>query len=176
MDEEEVEAPAEEPAEEKVRTTAAVFTISDSRFAGQGIDRSGPAVAKRLEYAGFDVTSVEILPDNREGIIEALMDAVSDGVGLVVTTGGTGLGARDFTPQATSAILDYEVPGLAEQMRRAGFEKTPYALLSRGVTGVRQGSLILNLPGSTDGALQSLEAVLDAIPHAITLLRGEKPH
>ena len=139
-------------------------------------DRSGPAVTDRLEGAGFHVEGYEVVPDHRDRIIEALMTAVGDGYELVVTTGGTGLGPRDLTPQATSALLDYEVPGLAEEMRRAGAAKTPMAILSRGVAGVRGRTLVLNLPGSVKGATESLDAVLPVLPHALQLLRGDTEH
>ena len=139
-------------------------------------DVSGPAVSERLESAGFHVERHEVIPDHRDRIIEVLMGAVGDGYDLVVTTGGTGLGPRDLTPQATSALLDYDVPGLAEEMRRAGAAHTPLAILSRGVAGVRGRTLVLNLPGSVKGATESLDAVLPVLPHALQLLRGDTEH
>src|SRR5581483_11556733 len=113
---------------------------------------------------GFAVDRREVVPDDRQNIIEVLMAVVGDGAELVVTTGGTGLGPRDVTPQATQALLDYEVPGLSEEMRRAGTAHTPMALLSRAVAGVRGRTLILNLPGSPKGARESLESVLPVLP------------
>jgi molybdenum cofactor biosynthesis protein B len=133
-------------------------------------------VVELLVQGGFDVGSPEVLPDNREQIIDALLAAVGAGHQLVVTTGGTGLGPRDLTPQATADVVDYEVPGLGEHMRRVGMETTPMAVLSRGLAGVRDRTLILNLPGSQAGAVQSLEAVLPVLGHAMQLLQGQTEH
>jgi molybdopterin adenylyltransferase len=155
---------------------ALVVTVSDRGFAGQQEDRSGPAVANLLQHSGFEVAGTEVVPDNRERIIDVLLGAAAEGVDLVVTTGGTGLGPRDLTPQATRAVLDYEVEGLAEAMRRAGARKTPLAVLSRAVAGVRDRTLILNVPGSPKGATESLEAVLPVLRHAIDLVHGETEH
>ena len=156
--------------------SALVVTISDRGFAGQTEDRSGPAVVNLLQHSGFEISGPELVPDNRERIIDILLGAAAEGYDLVVTTGGTGLGPRDITPQATAAILDYEVAGLAEQMRRAGLRKTPMAILSRGIAGVRDKTLILNLPGSPKGATESLEAVVPVLRHAIQLIHGDTAH
>jgi molybdenum cofactor biosynthesis protein B len=129
-----------------------------------------------LAQSGFQVGEPEILPDSREQIIDALLAAIGAGFELVVTTGGTGLGPRDLTPQATASVVDYEVPGLGEQMRRTGMTVTPMAMLSRGLAGVRDKTLIVNLPGSQAGAVQSLEAVLPALGHAVRLLQGQTEH
>jgi molybdenum cofactor synthesis domain-containing protein len=153
-----------------------VITVSDRGFAGEIEDASGPAVAGVLEREGFDVAAYEMLPDNRERIIDALLGGAGQGYDLVVTTGGTGLGPRDITPQATKSVIDYEVPGLAEQMRRAGAGKTPRALLSRSLAGVRGRTLILNLPGSSKGAVESLEAIAGVLGHAVQLLQGDTEH
>jgi len=153
-----------------------VITVSDSRHAGQNPDQSGPAVASLLRKAGYELAPVTIVPDERDQIGAAIKDAVVAGYALIVTTGGTGLGPRDVTPEATAAVLDFEVPGLAEAMRAAGLQKTPLAALSRAVAGVRGGSLIVNLPGSVRGATESLEAVLPALEHAVRLTRGETAH
>jgi len=155
---------------------AVVITVSDSRHAGQNPDQSGPAVASLLRKAGYELAPVTIVPDERDQIGAAIKDAVVAGYALIVTTGGTGLGPRDVTPEATAAVLDFEVPGLAEAMRAAGLQKTPLAALSRAVAGVRGGSLIVNLPGSVRGATESLEAVLPALEHAVRLTRGETSH
>ncbi len=155
---------------------AFVITVSDRCFAGTMSDRSGPALTDLLEEAGLPVKGHAIVPDNRGQIIDALLGAVADGYDLVVTNGGTGLGPRDVTPQATAALLDYEVPGLAEAMRAAGAKKTPMAVLSRGLAGVRGRTLILNLPGSVKGATDSLKAVLPVLPHALRLLSGDTEH
>jgi len=153
-----------------------VVTVSDRGFAGEMEDVSGPAVAGVLEREGFDVSSYEMLPDNRERIIDTLLGAAGEGYELVVTTGGTGLGPRDITPQATRAVIDYEVPGLAEQMRRAGARGTPRALLSRSLVGVRSRTLIINLPGSSKGAVDSLESIAGVLRHAVELLHGDTEH
>jgi molybdenum cofactor synthesis domain-containing protein len=153
-----------------------VLTISDRGFAGERKDTSGAAVTEVLEREGFNVTARQVLPDNRERVIDALLTAAGHGFDLVVTTGGTGLGPRDVTPQATEAVIDYEVPGLAEHMRRLGARSTPTALLSRSVTGVRGRTLIVNLPGSTSGAVESLEAITRVLGHAVELLRGQTEH
>lgn len=155
---------------------ALVVTVSDRSFAGSARDRSGPAVRKLLEGSGFQVGGPEVVPDNRDRIIDVLLGGVAERFELVVTSGGTGLGPRDLTPQATAAVLYYEVPGLAEEMRRVGREKTANAILSRGLAGVREQTLIINLPGSVRGASQSLEAVLPVLGHALQLLRGDTKH
>jgi molybdenum cofactor biosynthesis protein B len=153
-----------------------VVTVSDRCFAGSMRDRSGPALRRQLEAAGFRVTGPEVVPDNRDRIVDVLLGAVADDYELVVTTGGTGLAPRDLTPQATAAVLWYEVPGLSEEMRRAGRESTPNALLSRGLAGVREQTLMMNLPGSLRGASDSLQAVLPVLAHAVQLIRGRTEH
>lgn len=154
---------------------AVVVTVSDRTSRGETEDRSGPAVEQLLTEAGFDVVGRDVVPDEVQAIQAALLKG-SAGADLVVTTGGTGLAARDVTPQATAAIVEYEVPGLAEEIRRTGALATPNALLSRGLAGVRGQTLIVNLPGSERGAVQSLGAVLPALPHAIAVLRGDPGH
>lgn len=155
---------------------AHVITISDGAFHGKREDTSGAAVVDMLRTGGFDVGSPQVVPDERDQISEAIISAVTAGSRLVVTTGGTGLGPRDVTPQATSDAIDYDVPGLGEAMRRAGSEKTPMAALSRGLAGVRGTSLVINLPGSPKGARESLAAVLPVIGHALALLQGDTEH
>ena len=130
-------------------------------------------MARLLEEAGYDVAGRHVIPDEVEEIRTLLRRATSD---LVVTTGGTGLAARDVTPQATASVLDYEVPGIPEEMRRAGLGTTPMAILSRGLAGVRGRTLVVNLPGSERGATESLAAVLPAIGHALEQLRGNTAH
>jgi len=153
-----------------------VITVSDRCSRGEAEDRSGPAVAQLLEGAGIAVAGRALVPDDERQIAAAIQEAVAAGAAFVVTTGGTGLAPRDVTPQATAPLLDYEVPGLAEHMRRAGSGKTPNALLSRGLAGVRGRSLVLNLPGSVAGATESLGAVLPALDHAVRLLAGDAGH
>ena len=155
---------------------AHVITVSDGVSSGTREDASGPALHNLLRNAGFEVSGPQVVADTRETIADAIGTAVSGGADLVVTTGGTGLGPRDVTPQATSTLLDYEVPGLSEVMRRAGTSSTPMAALSRGVAGVRGQSLILNVPGSPKGAVESLEAVMPVLDHAMQLLHGDTKH
>ena len=144
--------------------------------AGTREDVSGPALRTMLVDSDFDVTGPEVVPDDHQRIGDALVAAVVSGADLVVTTGGTGLGPRDVTPQATSMLIDYEVAGIGELMRRAGSASTPMAALSRSLAGVRGNALILNLPGSVKGATESLEAVLPLLGHAMQLLHGDTHH
>jgi molybdopterin adenylyltransferase len=155
--------------------TAAVVTVSDSCARGEREDRSGPAVAEFLEKAKFRVVAREVVPDDLTPIQDLLMRLASN-ARLVVTTGGTGIAARDVTPEATAGVCDRLIPGVAERMRSEGLKKTPRAVLSRAVCGVRGATLILNLPGSPVGAIESLEAVADLIPHMIDLLSGKTEH
>jgi molybdenum cofactor synthesis domain-containing protein len=156
---------------------AAVLTISDSVAAGKRADASGPAVRERLERLGWSVSVLEVLPDDRDQIASRLA-TLADGkqVSAIFTTGGTGVAARDNTPEATRAALDREIPGLAELMRERGRSSTPLAVLSRGVAGTRGRVLIVNLPGSPRGAVESLDAIVEVIPHVLELLRGETEH
>lgn len=158
----------------KAARTAAVITASDRSAAGEREDRSGSEVAARLEGLGFAVER-SVVPDERSRI-EASLVAAAARHRLVITTGGTGLTPRDVTPQATLAVIDYEVPGIAEAMRAEGRRHTPMAALSRGVAGVRGATLILNLPGSPNGALESLEAVVPILDHALETLAGPFDH
>jgi molybdopterin adenylyltransferase len=155
--------------------TAAVLTVSDSVVAGTRQDGSGPAVAAALEKAGFQIVAREAVPDERNHIENALV-RLCEQASLVVSTGGTGVAARDVTPEATQSVCDREVPGIGERMRAEGMKKTPLAALSRAICGVRGASLVLNLPGSTRGATESLAAVLDVLPHALDLLAGKTAH
>jgi molybdopterin adenylyltransferase len=156
---------------------AKVLTVSDGVVEGVREDRSGGALAARLEAAGFEVADRRVVADGVAAVADALR-ALADGfAGLVVTTGGTGFGPRDLTPEGTLAALDREAPGLAEAMRRvsdAGGQ--PFGMLSRGVCGTIGTALVCNLPGSSSGAVECLEAVLAAIPHALDLLAGGRPH
>jgi molybdenum cofactor synthesis domain-containing protein len=157
-------------------STAYVITVSDRASQHRMKDDSGPALVERLKREGFEVSGPEVVPDEHERITDAIVAAVVNGADVVVTTGGTGLGPRDVTPQATSMLIDYEVPGLAEAMRRAGATSTPMSVLSRGMAGVRGQTLIINVPGSVMGATESLEAVMGVLAHAIRLLHGDTKH
>jgi molybdopterin adenylyltransferase len=152
---------------------AKILTVSDSVDAGMREDTAGPALARRLEAAGYRVEECRVVPDGIDSVADALSELVEGFDGLVVTTGGTGFSPRDLTPEGTLRVLDREAPGLAEAMRLA----SPFGRLSRGRAGTAERSLILNTPGSERGALESLEAVLDVLTHALELLRdGESPH
>lgn len=159
-----------------VRDAAKVLTVSDGVVAGTREDRSGDALAARLGDAGLDVLERRVVSDGVEPVAEALRELTAGFTGLVVTTGGTGFGPRDLTPEGTRAVLEREAPGLAEAMRTASNREGPYGMLSRGVCGVVGQALVCNLPGSATGALECLETVLPAVPHALELLRGGHPH
>ncbi len=155
--------------------TAAVLTVSDSCARGERDDSSGPAIVEVLGRHQFTVVATEIIPDEQLAIQRALV-LLADEARLVVTTGGTGIARRDVTPEATQVICDRLLPGVAERMRMEGAKKTPLAALSRGICGVKGTTLILNLPGSPKGAVDSLEAVIDILPHALALLSGNTEH
>jgi molybdenum cofactor synthesis domain-containing protein len=150
--------------------TAKVLTVSDGVVAGTREDRSGAALAQRLAAEGYEVADRRVVSDGIEPVSAALRDMAGGFAGLLVTTGGTGFGPRDLTPEGTRAVLDREAPGLAEAMRLAN---PPKGRLSRGLAGTVGTCLVLNTPGSTAGALESVEAVLDVLPHALALLAGE---
>lgn len=156
---------------------AAVLTISDSVNAGARQDRSGPAVRDRLEQLGWSVTVMEVIPDEAEEISRRLATLADGGqVSAIFTTGGTGVAARDVTPEATRAILDREIPGIGELMRAHGRNSTPLAALSRALAGTRGRVLIVNLPGSPRGAVESLDAIVELVPHVLDLLKGQTEH
>jgi molybdopterin adenylyltransferase len=153
----------------------AVLTISDSVSRGEREDLSGPAVVAHCRGIGWEVTSALLSSDDPANIREQLRELADSGrVDLILTTGGTGLGPRDNTPESTQAVADRIVPGISEEMRRKGLEHAPTAVLSRGTAGVRCKTLIVNLPGSPKGAVESLEAVSHLLPHAIKVLHGAR--
>lgn len=150
-----------------------VLTVSDKGSRGERVDTSGPAIGELLTSIDATVERSEIVADEADQISATLRAwADSAELDLVITTGGTGLGPRDVTPEATAAVIERPVPGLPELMRSAGLRHTPMAALSRGIAGVRRRCLIVNLPGSERGARQNLSAVIDLLPHAVDLLRG----
>jgi molybdopterin adenylyltransferase len=155
----------------------AIITISDSTVAGTREDRSGPALADRVTQLGWQIACTKSVPDE-VGQIAALMTELADTgeVDVVLSTGGTGLAPRDVTPEAVRSIADREIPGLGEIMRAKGRNSTPMASLSRNGAYSRGTALIVTLPGSTRGAVESLEAVMDLIPHAVNLLHGRTEH
>jgi molybdenum cofactor synthesis domain-containing protein len=156
---------------------AAVITVSDSTYSGTRQDVSGPSVKALLEQLGWEVDDVRVVPDEPAQLAALLIEiADSAQVGAIFTTGGTGLGPRDRTPEATRIVIEYEVPGISECMRADGRRQAPAAVLSRGISGVRGSTLIVNLPGSPKGAIESLNAIVEVVPHAIRLLRGHTDH
>ena len=165
-----VDAPPRVPA-------AKVLTVSDGVAAGTRDDTSGRALVARLVEAGFEVIEHRVVGDGVETVADALRDLTAGFAGLVCTTGGTGFGPRDLTPEGTRRVIEREAPGLAEAMRAASNAGgRPFGMLSRGVCGAVGATLVCNLPGSAGGARECLDAVLPALPHAIDLLGGGRPH
>ena len=153
---------------------AGILTVSDRSSRGEREDLSGPTLGRWLSERGVETTRYEIIPDERSLLTAKLKEWTEPGdLDLILTTGGTGVAPRDVTPEATLEILDRLIPGLAEQMRAESLRKTPMASLSRAVVGVRNRSLIINLPGSPRGAVENLEAVWAAIPHAVAKIQGD---
>jgi molybdenum cofactor synthesis domain-containing protein len=153
----------------------AIITISDTVASGERQDASGPAVAARCQELKFTVESTHTLPDD-PAQIRSLLSKLADAQNLdvILTTGGTGIGPRDSTPEATQAIAERLVPGMAEEMRRKGLAHTARAILSRGVAAIRGSTLILNLPGSPKGAVESLDAVAALLPHSVQIIHGAR--
>ena len=156
---------------------AAVVTISDSTFAGTRADKSGPAIEARLRERGFEIARRSVVPDERARIRDELIWlADQEGIDVILTTGGTGVALRDVTPEATRDAIDREIPGFGERMRAEGLRFTPKSALSRALAGTRKHVLIINLPGSPAGAVQSLDAIVELVPHAVGLLHGQTAH
>ena len=151
---------------------AKVLTVSDGVAAGTRDDKSGDALVATLTTAGFNVVDRSVVSDGIESVASGLRSLCDGFTGLVVTTGGTGFGPRDLTPEGTRQVIDREAPGLAEAMRLV----SPLGRLSRAIAGTRDRALVLNTPGSSNGAVETLTAVLDVIPHALELLAGGRPH
>ncbi len=153
----------------------AVITLSDRSAAGEREDLSGAAIIESASKIGADVIEKKILPDEKNLLSEELIRLTDQlSVELIFTTGGTGLGPRDVTPEATIAVIDRRIPGMEEAMRRAGSENTPYAMLSRGVCGMRGKTIIINLPGSPKGVRESLNAILPVLRHAVELAQSPR--
>lgn len=150
-----------------------VLTLSDKGAQGHRIDESGPVVKELLSPVG-ELLNVAVLPDDLDSIVALLTEWTDqENLDLIVTTGGTGLSPRDVTPQATLKVIDYEIPGMAEAMRMQSLQKTPHAMVSRAVAGVRGQTMIINLPGSPKAARENLETLLPALPHALAKLAGD---
>ena len=149
---------------------AGVLTLSDSRSEAE--DESGKALMAMLKEAGFEIARYAVIPDDEAKIKETLIAWSDEEIHLLLTTGGTGPGPRDRTPEATLAVIERNMPGLSELIRLEGMKKTKRACLSRGISGIRGRTIIINLPGSRKGATESLEAVLDQIPHAVSMMEG----
>jgi molybdopterin adenylyltransferase len=155
----------------------AVVTVSDSAVAGSRQDLSGPAVRDRAQSFGWTVSEIHLVPDESSQIADLVRRLADSGdVSLILTTGGTGVALRDVTPEAMRGVIEREIPGLAELMRSEGLKFTPMAALSRGLAGVRGRTLIVNLPGSPRGAVQSLDAIAKLVPHVLELLAGRTEH
>ena len=157
--------------------TVAILTVSDSATRGTREDVSGPLLRTRCEELGWEVADSAVVPDEAEPIVERLKEwSDNKRISLILTTGGTGVAARDITPEATRSIVEREIPGLGELMRAQGMQQTPFSALSRAIAGARGGTLIVNLPGSPKGALYSLGIIESLAPHAVRLLAGETEH
>lgn len=155
----------------------AVLTISDAGSKGERKDSSGDAIVEIMTGQWFDLKRRDIIPDERELISARLREWSDSGeLDLILTTGGTGLGPRDVTPEATQAVLDIEIPGIAEAIRLETLKKTPLSMLSRSVAGVRSGCLIVNLPGSPKGVRECLEVAAPVLPHGLEIIRGRRGH
>lgn len=156
-----------------MRFKAMVITISDKGSKGERIDTSGPALAGMLQK-DYDVGKVIVIPDEIDVIAETIRNVVDDrNIDLVVTTGGTGVSRRDVTPEATLRVVERSLPGFSEIMRSESFKVTPHGIISRGISGIRKESIIINLPGSEKAATECLGFVLKAIPHALSKLKGD---
>ena len=154
---------------------AAILTLSDKGSRGERADASGPALAEWLSRQGVKVAGTAIIPDDLEEIAERLVEwADSKAFDLILTTGGTGVSPRDVTPDATMKVLDRAIPGFGEVMRAKSLEKTPHAMISRAIAGIRGTTLIINLPGSPRGAIENLSAVWPAVPHAVAKIKGDQ--
>ena len=154
--------------------TAGIITVSDKGSKGERADVSGPVIREMLSQTGNNIAKYEIIPDEKEVIANKLVDWADGGdVDVILTTGGTGLAARDVTPEATQSVIDKSVPGFGEAMRLKSLEKTPMAMLSRATAGIRKQCLIINLPGSPKAVSECLEVIMPAIAHGVEIIKGE---
>jgi len=152
----------------------AVLTISDRSYLGQREDASGPVLVNKVREAGWEVVGEKIVPDDYDAIRKSLIEWCDHGqIDFILSTGGTGFSGRDITPEATQSVIQRFAPGLSEAMRQKSLEKTPHAMLSRGVAGIRSRTLIINLPGSPKAALENLDVVIPVLPHAVELLHED---
>ncbi len=157
--------------------TVAILTISDSAYSGKRVDESGPALRRRCEELHWNVVATAIRADERLAISKQLSEWIdAAAASLILTTGGTGISARDNTPEATRSVLERELPGVSELIRARGIEQTPFSVLSRGLAGTSGRSFLVNLPGSTKGAVFSLGVIESLIPHVVDLLSGKTEH
>ena len=155
-------------------TKAHIITVSDKGSVGQRVDKSGPALKEMLEKA-FEVTGITIIPDEEPIIAKTIAELIdSQGIDVVVTTGGTGVSVRDVTPEATRSVIDRELPGFAEVMRMESYKITPHSIISRAICGIRKESIVINLPGSPKAATECLSFVFGAIPHALSKIKGDQ--
>ncbi len=156
---------------EKIKT--AILTLSDKGSRGERVDESGKLIIDSLEQKDYTITFYKVIPDERD-ILKKLLVELSEKADLIITNGGTGLSPRDITPDVTLEVIDRQIPGIAEAMRLKGLEKTPRAMLTRGVSGIRGNCLIVNLPGSPKAVMESLEVIIDVLPHAIEKIKGSE--
>ena len=152
----------------------AIITLSDKGSIGERVDESGPVIRELLAGIGAVIEQYEVLPDDTARITAVLTRLADSGtIDLILTTGGTGVAPRDVTPEATRAVIDRELPGMAEAMRAESLKKTPHAMISRAIAGIRKQTLIVNLPGSPKAARENLAVILPALPHAIEKIKGD---
>lgn len=156
---------------EKIKT--AILTLSDKGSRGERVDESGKLITETLEQKDYTITFYKVIPDEKDILKKHLIE-LAEKTDLIITNGGTGLSPRDITPDVTREVIEREIPGIAEAMRIKGLEKTPRAMLTRGISGVRGNCLIVNLPGSPKAVLESLEVIIDVIPHAIEKIKGSE--
>jgi molybdopterin adenylyltransferase len=160
----------------KGRFKAAVLIASDRAYNGVRPDKTGPGLKSYLEILGYPVASLEVVPDDKHAIVTVLNKWIEiDGINLILVSGGTGLSPRDITPEATLEVIERRIPGMEEAMRQTSFKKYPHAILSRAVAGCAGGSLIIDLPGSPQGALDNLKVIEPALMHALELITGGTP-